>query len=196
MNRHGARCQYISSGGGRCVSFAEDRLLLDLQLCPNHYHILFRKILRDVAQIPDLQQKIRTTIARIDNPKQRLKRDLPAASLIYFVRRGHHIKIGVTTDIGRRMRELERGANMAPGMRNTSCELLHVQPGTVEDETRLHSEFMAYRIAGTEWFDDRPRLLARINELKESGSHATKGDAAGKLLPGNTSGHSTRGDAA
>lgn len=65
---------------------------------------------------------------------------------VYFVQQGEGgpVKIGVTDNVVRRVKELE-------GLRGARLTLLAAMPGTMELEQAIHQAFAPYRIEG-EWF--------------------------------------------
>lgn len=73
--------------------------------------------------------------------------------LVYFIRRGDDVKIGWTRNIKERLVGLKGDA------------LLHTEPGTREDERRMHAAFAHYAIGG-EWFTFGPDLASFILRLK------------------------------
>lgn len=84
--------------------------------------------------------------------------------VVYFIRAegSDAIKIGFTTDLKRRIRNLE----CASGRKVT---LLHAMPGTYDDERSLHRRFKAARLDG-EWFEAVPELLLCIDHLRKGTS--------------------------
>lgn len=91
----------------------------------------------------------------------RLLRRKTEGGVVYFVCAdgSDAIKIGFTTDLKRRIRNLE----CASGRRAT---LLHSMPGTYDDERSLHRRFKAARLDG-EWFEAVPELLLHIDNLRD-----------------------------
>lgn len=85
-----------------------------------------------------------------------------AKSIVYFVRREGLIKIGTTSHLANRLKAMSRGGQMPPGMTVGPVELLATTPGGRDVEARLHRQFDADRIHGTEWFQTTPRLLRLI----------------------------------
>lgn len=86
------------------------------------------------------------------------------ASGLYFVQQQlpgepGPIKIGVSRDIGERVRSLQCGSPHP-------LALLGTVPGDALDERRLHERFQAFRLSG-EWFAPDAALLAFIRSLPE-----------------------------
>jgi hypothetical protein len=76
-----------------------------------------------------------------------------AASTIYYVRCGHLVKIGTTTDLGRRFKSVRPN------------ELLAIEPGGQGVETLRHREFAELRASG-EYFHPGPSLQNHITQLR------------------------------
>lgn len=72
---------------------------------------------------------------------------------VYFVRFRDRIKIGWSSDPDKRIRALPHD------------EVLHLQPGTIEDERRCHAAFAHLRDRG-EWFRMEPDLVEFIDDLR------------------------------
>lgn len=73
-------------------------------------------------------------------------------SLVYFVERDGFVKIGTTTNLARRLRDLARGGAIMPqGMTIGPMTVLATMPGTRRNEAFLHQRFAHLRLEG-EWF--------------------------------------------
>jgi hypothetical protein len=82
---------------------------------------------------------------------------------VYFIRFGETgpIKIGYSTQVGRRVAELQTG----------SPEELHVVatvPGTKTDEAALHRRFKGQHARG-EWYRAAPEVMACAAEMQQTG---------------------------
>lgn len=75
------------------------------------------------------------------------------AGWVYFAMIGNLLKIGFTTRPEQRMAAI------------SATELLHLEPGTLQDERRFHAKFAHLRAYG-EIFRAEPELLSCIQELK------------------------------
>ncbi|GHG15093.1 hypothetical protein GCM10017667_55730 [Streptomyces filamentosus] len=73
---------------------------------------------------------------------------------VYFIRIGQLVKIGMTTNLARRFTSLRPN------------EVLAIQPGGLDDETALHSQFASMR-AGGEYFHPGPALQDHIRKLRD-----------------------------
>lgn len=80
---------------------------------------------------------------------------------LYCVRSGAHIKIGHTTDLARRLSELQVGSAH-------TLEVLLAIPGSAEDERCVHAQFDHCRVRG-EWFSPSPDLIAWLEAARETG---------------------------
>ncbi|MFJ2848313.1 GIY-YIG nuclease family protein [Streptomyces rubiginosohelvolus] len=75
--------------------------------------------------------------------------------VVYYVRRGALIKIGTTTDLRRRMREI------------LPEELLALEPGSIGIENDRHRQFSALRVPGQrEWFHAGPVLQEHVLDMR------------------------------
>jgi len=79
---------------------------------------------------------------------------------VYFIEAGEFIKIGYSSNVGKRMDELSTGCPH-------DFKLLHDTPGDRELEADMHKRFRHLR-ARQEWFRKDPELLAYIKDLKTS----------------------------
>lgn len=80
----------------------------------------------------------------------------PKVGLIYFIRVQQRIKIGYTTDLPTRMSAL------------VPDEILHTEPGTMQDEQVMHKKFAHLRAKAREYYHPEPELLDFIAALKAS----------------------------
>lgn len=83
---------------------------------------------------------------------------------IYFAKSGHRIKIGVSKNVERRLREV--GAHLAEPI-----ELLLAAPGGIEAETAIHRALFAHHIRG-EWFYDNGEVRDLARNFSERGLEA------------------------
>jgi hypothetical protein len=92
-----------------------------------------------------------------------------ARTVIYFVARYHLVKIGYATDLRSRLRAIEQGSSIIPGMAATPVELLASFPGDRARERELHDRFR-HLCAGGEWFLLNDELEGFIKRVKENQS--------------------------
>lgn len=78
----------------------------------------------------------------------------PKPEIIYYLQVGGHIKIGWTSDLGKRMRSYP-----------PNTELLAIHPGRRADERALHKRFAVHRSHGQEWYPLVPVLLDHIKRV-------------------------------
>lgn len=79
-------------------------------------------------------------------------------SCVYFLEMGDFIKIGYSSNVGKRIEDL----SITP----YEIKLLHTIPGRRCNEADLHRDFKHLRVKG-EWFQKAPELLAFIEALKK-----------------------------
>jgi hypothetical protein len=80
------------------------------------------------------------------------------ASIIYFVGAAGRVKIGVTTNITKRLIALQIGSA-------TKIELIATIPGDFKTEKALHARFSSARAHG-EWFNLSREILSFLEEVK------------------------------
>ena len=99
-------------------------------------------------------------IHRVPVPKRKgQKGDFERAAFVYFMQRADgRIKIGYSTNVSRRRKNIESAAG--------PVSLLAVVPGGPLEESALHMKFHGFRVHG-EWFDPDETLLAYISELND-----------------------------
>lgn len=117
-----------------------------LPLCNRHIVKVYRQaqnIIRDA--MPELEPA--------QYRRSRFEMDTPG--VVYFIRLGSLVKIGFTTALAQRLRDLPFE------------EVLGVKPGTMRDEKDLHSRFGHLRQTG-EWFRAEPDLLDFIASVSEA----------------------------
>ena len=89
-----------------------------------------------------------------------LRIDSHRSSVVYFVRRADGaVKIGWTSDLERRLRELRKESR-------TTITLLAAIPGDKPDELRLQKRFVEYAI-GDEWFTESPKIIAFVTSIRQ-----------------------------
>lgn len=86
------------------------------------------------------------------------KRKFNGGPHIYFINAGRRVKIGWTTNLNRRMKELQIGSHV-------TLTVLAAVPGTEADERALHEWFKPLNAIG-EWHYKTPRLVAAIEAIR------------------------------
>lgn len=74
--------------------------------------------------------------------------------VVYAARVGEHIKIGYTTNLWQRLHSLR------------ATELLGFQPGTWDDEQRMHRELAVWAAKGREYYDPTPPVILAVNAMR------------------------------
>lgn len=83
--------------------------------------------------------------------------------MIYVFKSGKFVKIGYSTDVSRRLREMQT-ANPEP------IELVGSIPGTLTLEKTIHRKLRAYRCGGgSEWYKTTGEVLEFVNNLRSNG---------------------------
>ena len=80
---------------------------------------------------------------------------LPRVDIVYYLRRGHSVKIGTTLNPRQRFAALQHD------------EVLAFELGGRSVEQQRHTEFADDRLGTSEWFDLTPRLRAHITALAD-----------------------------
>lgn len=92
----------------------------------------------------------------------------PPRERVYFMESSDGlIKIGISIDPQKRLREVNRGSANVEGMRVGGVRLLGTMAGGRAQEKRLHHQFQHLRAAG-EWFWATEELRETIKELIDS----------------------------
>ncbi len=78
--------------------------------------------------------------------------------MLYFIRSGQYVKIGVSANPLGRLRQVQTGNPI-------EAELLAVCPGGKDDEAAIHRAFQQHRVSG-EWFRATPQLDALIEKVR------------------------------
>lgn len=86
--------------------------------------------------------------------------------LVYFVENGNRVKIGTTSDLRRRIREL----SLRPG------NIALILPGNQSVERSLHHRFAAHRIGTSEWFQNTGSLAQFIADEYAKARSSGKSD--------------------
>lgn len=93
--------------------------------------------------------------------QMRREQKLAAASVVYYVRLGRHVKIGTTVNLKQRIESFRTVYPLE------DVELLAAEPGGPSLERERHRQFGEERIsAKRELFNPSRRLLAHIEEIK------------------------------
>lgn len=77
--------------------------------------------------------------------------------MIYVLDNGMHLKIGFTTNLEQRVKQLQTGSS-------TELKVVCVKHGDVALEQQLHSSLAKYKVQG-EWFEKSPEVLEVLTNL-------------------------------
>lgn len=116
---------------------------------------------RESATAAAKVRELKAKASRIRNTTAYCRAD----EVVYFCRREGLIKIGVSTNVPRRMAAISKGGQMPSGMTVGPVDLLATTPGGYQLESRLHAQFADARVDG-EWFQPVPALLRLIDRYR------------------------------
>lgn len=112
--------------------------------------------IRDRRETENLRNEVRFLNERIDAilaPPARTP-GTDTDGTIYFARSGGYVKIGWTSDLGKRMKAYP-----------PDTTLLATMPGTRKDERALHRKFAHLLTHGREWFPLAPQITEHIDKV-------------------------------
>lgn len=98
------------------------------------------------------------TVYRAPAAQSRSLGDVPRRShppVVYFLRNGNRIKIGTTTHLRERVKRLALRLD----------DVIVAVQGGADVERAMHRRFAAYRVGGTEWFEEAGELAAFVDAL-------------------------------
>jgi hypothetical protein len=121
-----------------------------IKLCVNHLRKAYAAYLIVTGMDGDIEYR--------EPAKVRDVHTSTAMGTVYFARVEGLIKIGWSSNVSKRMRELRADA------------LFHTFPGTRNDESAMHALFSAYLVKGREWFRPAPELMSYIQGLQSKAS--------------------------
>jgi len=124
------------------------------------------RIFRDVMHLlPDwggsksrvklTKDQLRDLIKEVRNRRVELYK----RSRIYFIGDDHIVKIGISTNVERRLQQLQK-------IKSTQFKIYHTFEGSFSHEKVLHERFKKYALGG-EWFLLNPEILEFINRKPE-----------------------------
>jgi len=146
--RHRGQCHWETQYGTRCGRIGSDALTGGFYLCTQHEQKaegyaeeyfrndprLITKLYWDAVGGPGLDAL-----------------PAPGRSVVYFVERQGFVKIGTSTNLEQRLRDIGKGGQMIEGMTVGPVRLLATMPGDHRHEKLLHERFHRLRVEG-EWF--------------------------------------------
>jgi hypothetical protein len=74
------------------------------------------------------------------------------------------VKIGISSNVPKRVQEVSRGSSMVSGMTVGPVRLIGTRPGGREEEARLHRKFRASNVGG-EWFKLSEEQMREVRKL-------------------------------
>lgn len=154
-----------------CDSCCAGRSWLFIKFDPTHDELdaRWRKHDQLVAEAKQEQTEPRTVVHR----PSLVRPNAPAAvGIVYLFRAGTRYKIGVTTNVQRRLDQLNGGQSPFP------VEVIHhvSGPGYTAFEAELHARCADRRVRG-EWFEFEPDYIAAVIEsMNEWAASVAKGD--------------------
>jgi hypothetical protein len=90
----------------------------------------------------------------------------PIPAVVYFVERDGYIKIGTTTRLAYRLRQIRGGGSTPSWVVPGPVELLGTTPGGFEREHEIHAMFEHERVEG-EWFQDCLAIRDFVAQLNQ-----------------------------
>lgn len=165
-------CNWPVSGRRPCSRSAAVHFFADLVLCWQHQEV-FLNALAGAVRAPEdrydeqVQDVALSAVAEAANSeKQRREVARRAASLVYFVERDGFVKIGYSSNLDRRIKEINAGDCAIPGMTISPVALLAtIENAGEETERWMHRRFDHLWVGG-EWFLLDDELRSFISGLK------------------------------
>lgn len=139
---------------------------------PEFYRQMFVRALRDAEIIIRDEEHEAELVERV---RQVRAKPETGASLVYFIEREGLIKIGFSTNLKKRLKDISKGSSMPDGMTIGPVTLLATEPGDRNLESRLHRRFDRSRVDNTEWFRPSKALRRYIEDLAR---HQQRANAA------------------
>lgn len=140
-----------------------------LWLCHQHQEKLEHAVLGEIHRNTDYERRVRRELRQIEDWRDDdlRKPELDADATVYFLKRFQFVKIGYAEDVCKRIRDINRGSAIIPGMVCVPVKLLATIPGGYAKEQALHQRFRHLRVAG-EWFVRTAELERFINGIERS----------------------------
>lgn len=158
--RWSLRCQWETDYGSQCNRHGADGMS-GVRLCTQHQKSaerhLFAYLVAHPRIVTDLYWDIFAESRFSPMPA-------PGRSVVYFVERQGFVKIGTSTNLEQRLRDIGKGGQMIEGMTVGPVRLIATMPGDHRHEKLLHDQFHGLRTGG-EWFLPDTRLCEFIERL-------------------------------
>lgn len=172
---HSYRCSITTIKGSPCTKTGE-YVIGELELCYLHFPLVVRSVKQAMTEDSAFLRGVRNRvikeeaqeIARLARLQSAAKiRTESADTVIYYVERDGYIKIGMTTNLEKRLKNLANGGTASPpGMTIGPVTLLASHGGGRASEKYMHRRFADLRLAG-EWFRSSPELLEHIAAIND-----------------------------
>lgn len=179
-SRADGRCRFTVAGGTRPCARDAPSAFGGLPVCHQHFEKLRQAAMSQLASevvydaVGGLLPSVRSLLGEADDhlaakeskrrarARQKALRAAAERSLIYYAEREGYVKIGRTTNLTKRIKDLSRGGVIYPdGVGLGPVVLLATHKGGEVAEARLHERFATDRVAG-EWFRKSDLLAAHI----------------------------------
>lgn len=136
-----------------------------INLCPKHLN----EVLEYVHRLTPFDQDVRWVATPKKAPiKEEPKSFAPlgrkTSQRVYFMEREGLVKIGISSNVTKRVQEVSRGSSMISGMTVGPVRLIGTRPGGREEETRLHKMFKDANVGG-EWFKLSEDQMTKIRKM-------------------------------
>jgi hypothetical protein len=155
-----SRCQWETLYGTQCSRLGSDGLC-GICLCSQHERSAEHYVHRWLEDRPHL---IRDLYWDVYAGPRLGALPGPGRSVVYFIERQGFVKIGTTTSLEKRLRDIGKGSCMLTGMTVGPVRLVATMPGDQRHEKFLHDQFHELRVEG-EWFLPDGRLCEFIHRL-------------------------------
>lgn len=177
----GGRCESLIKRGSRersCVGLAT-REIGAMNMCEWHAERMLLAISEQVKTDPGMRAWLHSTLGvpmkapasaaasgrELQSGLAELGNRVSAPkSFVYFMEREGMVKIGVSKNVDKRVREVSRGSAMPKGMTVGPVRLIGTIPGAYAEEKALHRQLRRYHVGG-EWFRYEDAVQAQIAQL-------------------------------
>lgn len=162
-----AQCGYHAETRDRqCGREAKTRFG-GLDLCRAHRDTLERAVLGELHRDGDYEMRVRRELRQLEDWRDDdlRKPELDSGASVYFLKRFQFVKIGYAVDVRKRIKDINVGSSIIPGMVCVPVKLLATIPGGRPKEQKLHQRFAHLRVAG-EWFIGSSELMHFIHSIE------------------------------
>lgn len=158
-----AECQYYAETRERRCSRQAMTRFGGLDLCMPHRNTLERSVLGELDRDRDYEMKVRRELRQLEDWRDDdlRKPEFDDGASVYFLKRFQFVKIGYAVNVRKRIKDINAGSSIVPGMVCVPVKLLATIPGGRPKEQKLHQRFAHLRVAG-EWFVGTAELMRFI----------------------------------